>query len=171
MALGGKLIWQVYKDKNHPVSRIFRMKYLKGRSLRNITSANTSLGSGIWNSCRKCFDSFNLQLYRTPGNGKKIYLWEDRISRKPPSPLSLSLQGFEIGKKIKAYFALLIYAPGTVMVIGLVGHCRTSQLVSTLRNCCCFLLYQAKLLSIFLFWIAGVGVLMDRTLQLKDTKL
>ena len=79
LELGGKLIGKLYKDKNHPVYRIFRMKYLKGRSLRNITSANTSSGSGVWNSYRKCFDFFNLQLYRTPGNGKKIYLWEDRI--------------------------------------------------------------------------------------------
>ena len=84
LALGGKLIWQLYKEKNHPVNKNFRMKYLKGRSLRNITLANTSSSSGIWNFWRKCFESFNHQLYRTPGNGKKIYLREDNIFGKPP---------------------------------------------------------------------------------------
>ena len=41
LALGGKLIWQLYADKSHPVSKIFRMKYLKGGSLRNLTTSNT----------------------------------------------------------------------------------------------------------------------------------
>ena len=41
LAMGGKLIWQLYVEKNHAISKIFRMKYLKGVSLRNITSFNT----------------------------------------------------------------------------------------------------------------------------------
>ena len=41
LAMGGKLIWQLYVDKNNPVSKIFRMKYLKGYSLRNLTTSNT----------------------------------------------------------------------------------------------------------------------------------
>ena len=36
MALGGKIIWQLYADKNHPVSKIFWMKYIKGASLINL---------------------------------------------------------------------------------------------------------------------------------------
>ena len=58
LAMGGKLIWQLYADKNHPFSKIFRMKYLKGGSLRNITSSNTPTGTTIWNSCRKGIDKF-----------------------------------------------------------------------------------------------------------------
>ena len=34
--LGGKIIWQLYADKNHLVSKIFWMKYHKGGSLRNL---------------------------------------------------------------------------------------------------------------------------------------
>ena len=59
------------------------MKYLKGGSLRNITSSNTPLGTTIWNSCRRGIDKFKQQLYQTSGNGKKILLWDDKISGHP----------------------------------------------------------------------------------------
>ena len=36
LAMGGKLIWKLFVDKKHPVSKIFWMKYLKGGSLRNL---------------------------------------------------------------------------------------------------------------------------------------
>ena len=36
MALGGKIIWQLFADKKHLVSKILWMKYLKGGSLRNL---------------------------------------------------------------------------------------------------------------------------------------
>ena len=40
MALGGKLIWKLYAEKKiHQVSKIFRMKYLKGGTLRNLKTA------------------------------------------------------------------------------------------------------------------------------------
>ena len=41
MALGGKLVWQLYLDKHHLVSKIFWKKYLKGGSQRNIKIVNT----------------------------------------------------------------------------------------------------------------------------------
>ena len=63
LALGGIFLWQLYVDKNHPVSKIFRMKYLKGGSLRNLTSSSTPSGTTIWNLCRKGIDKFNQQLY------------------------------------------------------------------------------------------------------------
>ena len=36
LAMGGKIIWQLYADKNHSISKIFRKKYLKGKYLRNM---------------------------------------------------------------------------------------------------------------------------------------
>ena len=45
LALSGKLFWQLFVDKNYPVNKIFHMKYLKGGSLRNTTSANTPTGT------------------------------------------------------------------------------------------------------------------------------
>ena len=72
LALGGKLLWQLYAEKNHPVSKIFRMKYLNGGSLRKITTSSSPASTSIWNLCRKGLDKFNQQLYRIPRNGKKI---------------------------------------------------------------------------------------------------
>ena len=51
--MGGRLIWELYTNKNHPVSMIFWMKYLKVGSLRNITTSNTFSWTTIWNLCRK----------------------------------------------------------------------------------------------------------------------
>ena len=69
LAMRGKLIWQLFDDPKDPVSRIFKMKYLKGGTLRNISTVNTPSGSTIWNSCRKGFEFFCQQLFRIPGNG------------------------------------------------------------------------------------------------------
>ena len=74
LALGGKFLWQLYVDKNHHVSKIFRMKYLKEGSMRNLTSSSTPSGTIIWNLCRKGIDKFKQHLYRIPGNGNKICL-------------------------------------------------------------------------------------------------
>ena len=84
LAMSGKLIWQLYVVSKHPVNRIFRMKYLKGGSLRNISSVNTPTGSAIWNSCIKGFVIFTQQLFRFISNRKRTLLWEDKISGKPP---------------------------------------------------------------------------------------
>ena len=83
LAMVGKLVWRLFEDPKHPVSKIFRMKYLHGVSLRNISSKNSSSGSGIWNSCRKCLAFFKQNLYKIPGNGMKTLLWEDSISGTP----------------------------------------------------------------------------------------
>ena len=52
--------------------------------MRNLSYANTPTGTAIWNSCRKGFEFFNHQLFRIPGNGKRIFLWEDKIFGNPP---------------------------------------------------------------------------------------
>ena len=59
LAMAGKLIWQLYADKNHQISNIFWMKYLKGGSLRNLKSSHTPTGTTVWNSFRKGIDNFN----------------------------------------------------------------------------------------------------------------
>ena len=92
LAMTGKLIWQLFGDPKHPISRIFNMKYLKRGTLRNISAVNTPSGSAIWNSCRKGFEFFCQQLFRIPGNGLRTLLWEDHIFKKPP--LSSVLQIF-----------------------------------------------------------------------------
>ena len=54
LAMGGKLLWQLFSNKKHPVSQIFWKKYLHGGNLRNFQMANTPKGSIIWNLCRRC---------------------------------------------------------------------------------------------------------------------
>ena len=51
LALGGKLVWQLFLDKHHPVSMIFWKKYLKGGSIRNIKIDNIPIGTSVWNLC------------------------------------------------------------------------------------------------------------------------
>ena len=45
IALGGKLIWQIFADNNHLVSKLFSMKYLKGGSLRTFKFEKIPTGS------------------------------------------------------------------------------------------------------------------------------
>ena len=63
LALGGKLLWQLFSNKKHPVSQIFREKHFHGGSLRYIQLANTPKGYIIWNLCRSCLEFFNKHLY------------------------------------------------------------------------------------------------------------
>ena len=55
LALSGKLIWQLFVDKNHLVRKIFWMKYLKGGSLKTITSTNTPTSTAIGQILQKRF--------------------------------------------------------------------------------------------------------------------
>ena len=41
IALSGKLLWQLFANKNHHVSKNFQMNYIKGVPMRYITSSNT----------------------------------------------------------------------------------------------------------------------------------
>ena len=67
------------------------MKYIKGGSIRSISSSNTPPGTSIWNSCRKSIEFFTQQLFRIPGNGKSILLQEEKISDNPPLSFALLL--------------------------------------------------------------------------------
>ena len=80
LVLGGNILWHLYVDKNHPVSKIFRLKYLKGDSMRNLKTSSSPSGTAILNLCIKGIDNFNQLFFRIPSNGKNIRLWEDKIS-------------------------------------------------------------------------------------------
>ena len=79
LVVGGKLISQLYADKNHSISKIFWMKYLKGGSLRNLKTANPPIGTTILNLCKRGIDNIHHQLYKIPSNGKRTLLWNDNI--------------------------------------------------------------------------------------------
>ena len=106
LAMVNKLVWRLLDDPKHLVSKIFRMKYLQGGSLRNISSANTPSGSVIWNSCRKGFGFFIKNLYRVPSNGMKTLLWEDSISGTPPLSFVPQLHEIMNWSKNKGLIAL-----------------------------------------------------------------
>ena len=82
--MGGKILWQLFSNKQHPVSQLLWKKYLHDGSLKNIQMENTIKGSIIWNSFRKVLDLFVQHLYRIPGNGRKTFMWEDRINGHDP---------------------------------------------------------------------------------------
>jgi len=84
LALGGKIIWQLYANKNHPVSKILWKKYLKGGSLRNLTTTSTPTGTIIWNLVRRSINHIQHHLYRIPGNVQRTLLWEDTIQGNAP---------------------------------------------------------------------------------------
>ena len=48
LAMGGKLLWQLFSNKKHHVSQIFWKKYLHGGNLRNFQMINTTKGSITW---------------------------------------------------------------------------------------------------------------------------
>ena len=96
MALGDKIIWQLYVDKNHLVSKIIWMKYLKGGSLRNLKTANNPTCTTIQNLCRRGIDNIQQQLYKIPDNGKQILMWDDNILGILPLSSIISLKEIKL---------------------------------------------------------------------------
>ena len=70
------------------------MKYVKGGSLRTLKSEKLPSGKATWNLCRKSFYLIQQHVYIIPGNGKGIFLWEDKILGN--SPLSSENYFYEI---------------------------------------------------------------------------
>ena len=95
LSLGGKLVWHLFADKNHHVSNLFSMKYLKGGSLRNVIPEKLPAGTTIWNMCKKSFKLIQQQIFRIPRNGKGIILWEDKIMGHSPISSINSLSEFK----------------------------------------------------------------------------
>ena len=87
----GKLLWQLFSNKKHPVSQNFWKKYLHGGTLRNLKMTNTTKGSITWNLCRKHLKFFSQHLYRIPGNGRHIFLWDDKINGNAPLVFDISI--------------------------------------------------------------------------------
>ena len=139
LAMSGKLIWQLYVNKNHPVSQIFRKKYLKGGSLRKATAANTLTGTAIWNSYRKSFGFFNNHLFRIPSNGKRIHLWEDKIFGNPPLSSIIPLTELMNWATNKGLSRLADICSWIVLDIGLAGLSWTFLNAFFHKKICCFL--------------------------------
>jgi hypothetical protein len=90
-ALGCKILWKLHSDPIHPVSKTLRHKYLPNAKIRNLQIANSRKSMLVWQLCIKGARFFMQNLYRIPGNGKRVKLWTDRIMRHPPLASNTSL--------------------------------------------------------------------------------
>ena len=66
LAMGGKLVWQLFSNKKHPISQIFWKKYLNGGTQRNLQVINIPKGTITWNLCRRGLDLFSQHIYAFP---------------------------------------------------------------------------------------------------------
>jgi hypothetical protein len=53
LALGGKIIWNLYANHRYLVSNLLKKKYLNGASMRNLQAANIPKGTLTQNLCRR----------------------------------------------------------------------------------------------------------------------
>eukprot|EP00253_Pinus_taeda_P018086 PITA_18086 len=84
LALGCKILWQLISEPMHPISQILIHKYLRNRSIITFNPASSPKGTLAWRLCCGGIDFFRMHLYKVPGNGKKTWLWKDRIMGHPP---------------------------------------------------------------------------------------
>ena len=74
LSMGGIILWQIFSNSKHSVSQVLWKKNVLGGTLRNLQEVNTPKGSVTWNLCRRGLEFFQKNLYRIPGNGRKIIL-------------------------------------------------------------------------------------------------
>jgi hypothetical protein len=63
LALGVKIVWNLYENHKHPVSNLLKKKYLIGASMRNLQAVNIPKGTLIWNLCRHGLEPFQKHLF------------------------------------------------------------------------------------------------------------
>jgi hypothetical protein len=134
LALGGKIIWNLYVNHRHPVRKISRKKYLNGASMRNLQATNISKGTSIYNLYRHGLEPFQKNLFRILGNGKKTMLWKDNIMGNTPLIESEDL------KEIHAWLSQLGIKKSKTSLCGMikedgkVGISRASQIKCNRKN-------------------------------------
>eukprot|EP00253_Pinus_taeda_P033856 PITA_33856 len=84
LALGGKLLWKMAHEPNHPISTTLLSKYAHNSSFRNLNFDPPVNSSQVWILCCKSNIFFKKLLYRVSGNGKRTNLWHDRIMGHDP---------------------------------------------------------------------------------------
>eukprot|EP00253_Pinus_taeda_P020349 PITA_20349 len=84
LALGCKLLWKLHAEPSHPVSQIFKLKYLNNQSLKTYNMEKSPKGTQVWKLCNRSIDFFRSHLYLIPGNGKNTKLWRDSVMGHRP---------------------------------------------------------------------------------------
>jgi exonuclease III len=85
IAMGGKLLWKMITGKRSWSKQILRKKYFTGDRDRCLERpAKTRIGSPIFNLCQRAMPLLKTNLTWIPGNGSKIWIWEDSILGDQP---------------------------------------------------------------------------------------
>jgi hypothetical protein len=79
LVTGGNILWKIFSKQRHPISQILIKKYLQGISMNTMDGRASGKGTTLWNLCSQAWEFFKEHLYRTPRNGKRTRLWEDKI--------------------------------------------------------------------------------------------
>ena len=67
---------------------------------------NTPKGSITWNLCKKGLKFFTRYLYRILGNGRQIFLWDDKIKGNVPLNYDISINEIKSWLVNKGLFGL-----------------------------------------------------------------
>jgi hypothetical protein len=84
LAMGGKILWKIFSKQRHLVSQILIKKYLQELSMNAMDDGASGKGTTLWKLCSRAWDFFKEHLYRIPRNGKRTWLWEDKIMGLQP---------------------------------------------------------------------------------------
>eukprot|EP00253_Pinus_taeda_P014481 PITA_14481 len=84
LAMGGKILWNLFKDPKHPVCEMLKSKYAHKVPLRNLQASQTINNTQVWKLCSKSLNFLKGKAYKIPGNGKHTNLWYDRIMDRDP---------------------------------------------------------------------------------------
>ena len=67
---------------------------------------NTPKGSITWNLCRKGLEFFTQNIYQFPGNGRQIFIWDDKINGNAPLNSDISINEIKSWLVNKGLFRL-----------------------------------------------------------------
>jgi hypothetical protein len=77
--LGCKILWKMHSEPSHLISKTLLHKYIPSAKIQNLQNATYRKSTQLWQLCLKGTRIFTQDLYRVPRNGKRTYLWTDRI--------------------------------------------------------------------------------------------
>lgn len=113
LAMGGEILWNIFSNQRHLVSQVLIKKYLHRLSIKNMDEGASHKGTTLWKLCSQGWNFFKEQLYKIPGNGKRIRLWEDKIMGLQPLSLAPNILDLWNDSPKKVFTNLLTFVHGT----------------------------------------------------------
>eukprot|EP00253_Pinus_taeda_P018742 PITA_18742 len=84
LAMGGKMLWKLFKESSHPVSVMLKSKYACNVPLRNLQTCQIPNSTQTWKLYNRSLNLFKGKPYKIPGNCKRTNLWFDQIMDQNP---------------------------------------------------------------------------------------